>query len=88
MSLHGEVDVTEADGLFRALIDVASAVPGEVVLDLAELEFLDESGARTLATATRLLADVGVHLRIVRARRLVGHCLGLFDVAAEQEVSA
>jgi anti-anti-sigma factor len=88
MSLHGEVDVTEADGLFRALIDVASAVPGEVVLDLAELEFLDVSGARTLATATRLLADVGVHLRIVRARRLVGHCLGLFDVAAEQEVSA
>jgi len=87
LSLHGEVDATEADGLFRALVDVASAAPGEVVLDLAELEFLDVSGARMLATATRLLAEVGVQLRMVRARRLVGHCLGLFDVAAEQEVS-
>ncbi len=88
LSLHGEVDVTEADGMLRALIDIAGDAPGEVVLDLADLEFLDVAAARMLSTATRLLAEVGVHLRVVRARGLVGRCLDLFDLAAEQEVSA
>ena len=80
LSLHGEVDGTLADDLFRALVDVARDAPGEVVLDLADLEFLDIAGARMLATAARLLAEVGVQLRVVRARRLVGRCLELFDL--------
>ncbi len=87
LSLHGEVDGTQADDLFRALVDVAREAPGEVVLDLADLEFLDVAGARMLATATGLLAEVGVQLRLVRARRLVGRCLELFDLAEGPAVS-
>ena len=88
LSLHGEVDVTQADDVFRALVDIARDAPGEVVLDLADLEFLDVAGARMLATAARLLAEAGVQVRMVRARRLVGRCLELFDLPEGPAVSA
>jgi anti-anti-sigma factor len=86
LSLRGEVDIGLADAVLRALVDVARDSPGEVVLDLADLQFLDVAGARMLATATGLLAEIGVDVRLVRARRLVGCCLELFDLAHGQAV--
>jgi anti-anti-sigma factor len=86
LSLRGEVDLSLADAVLRALVDVTRDAPGEVVLDLADLEFLDVAGARMLATAVRLLGEVGVHLQMVRARRPVGRCLELFDLADGQAV--
>jgi anti-anti-sigma factor len=82
------VDVTQADDLLRALVDVTCEVPGEVVVDLAELRFLDVAGARTLATVAGLLTEVGVQLRLVRPRRLVRRCLEMFDLAVAPPVSA
>jgi anti-anti-sigma factor len=81
LSLRGEVDSSLVDAVLRALVDVARDAPGEVVLDLADLEFLDVAGARMLASAVQLLGEVGVDLRLVRARRLVGRSLELFDLA-------
>jgi anti-anti-sigma factor len=81
LSLHGEVDVTQADHLFRVLVDVASDVPGQVVLDLADLRFLDIAGARALARATDELRAAAVDLRMVRAPRLVARCLELFGLS-------
>jgi anti-anti-sigma factor len=86
LSLRGEVDFSLADAVLRALVDLARGAPGEVVLDLADLEFLDVAGARMLASAVRLLGEVGVELRMVRAQRLVGRCLELFDLADGQAV--
>jgi anti-anti-sigma factor len=86
LSLRGELDLSIADAVLRALVDVARDEPGEVVLDLADLEFLDVAGARMLASAVRLLGEVGVDLRMVRARRSVGRCLELFDLADGQAV--
>jgi len=80
LSLRGEVDLSLADAVLRALVDVARDAPGEVVLDLADLDFLDVAGARMLATAVRLLDEVGVDLRMVRAQRPVLRCLELFDL--------
>jgi anti-anti-sigma factor len=88
LSLHGEVDVTQADDVLRALVDIACAAPGEVVLDLADLEFLDVAGARMLAGAVRLLAEVGVQVRVIGAQGLVGRCLELFDMAHGHWMSA
>jgi anti-anti-sigma factor len=87
-SLHGEVDVTLADDLLRALLDVTCEAPGEVVLDLSELRFLDVAGARMLARATGLLGEIGVQLRLVRPSRLVSRSLELFDLADGSAVSA
>jgi anti-anti-sigma factor len=80
LCLAGELDVTQADDVCRALVDVASARGGEVVLDLSELSFLDIAGARALAAAARRLSDSGVQLRFVGARRLARRCLELFGL--------
>ena len=80
LSLQGELDVTQAQDVCRALVDVAAAERGEVVLDLADLSFLDVTGARALAMATRELEAAGVRLRLVGAQRLVRRCLGLFGL--------
>jgi anti-anti-sigma factor len=80
LSLQGELDVTQADDVCRALVDVASAEHGEVVLDLAGLSFLDVAGARALAMAARELEGTGVRLRLVGGHRLVLRCLELFGL--------
>lgn len=86
LSLHGEVDGTVADDLFRALVDVAGGVPGEVVLDLSDLRFLDVAGARALARATQALSGADVQLRVVRAPRVAARCLGLFGLGGGDTV--
>jgi anti-anti-sigma factor len=83
LSLHGEVDVTQADDLLRALVDVACDAPGEVVLDLSGLRFLDVAGARALARATRLLREADVRLRLVGAPRTPARCLALFGLGGD-----
>ncbi|MGY1784403.1 MEDS domain-containing protein [Geodermatophilus sp. SYSU D00698] len=80
LSLHGEVDLTEAAHVATALVDVAGDTPGELVLDLADLGFLDVAGARALAGAARELAARGIDLRPVAARRNVLRCLELFGL--------
>jgi anti-anti-sigma factor len=88
LSLHGEVDVTQADGLLRALVDVAGGTPGEVVLDLSDLRFLDVAGARALARAADVLRGQGVQLRLVRVPRVAARCLGLFGLSGGGTVPA
>jgi anti-anti-sigma factor len=74
--------------LSRALVDVACGTPGEVVLDLSDLRFLDVAGARALARATQVLRGADVHLRLVRAPRVAARCLGLFGLHGEETVPA
>lgn len=87
LALHGEVDVSQAEDVARALLDVCGDPPPDggvrdVVLDLAGLEFLDVAGARALA-ATVLELDVrGVRVRLVGARRSPRRVLELFGVSA------
>ncbi|WP_218104868.1 STAS domain-containing protein [Micromonospora mirobrigensis] len=87
-ALHGEVDHDLVDDVFPALVDLTGGSPGEVVLDLTDLEFLDAAGARMLARAVRLLAQTGVRLRLIRPRRTVSHCLELFDLLDAQGAAA
>ncbi|TYB34536.1 STAS domain-containing protein [Micromonospora sp. AP08] len=87
LALHGDVDLSLADHVFPALVDLAGGAQGEVVLDLWDLDFLDVAGARMLKRAVRRLAEVGVDLRPVGPRRAVARCLELFDLL-DGQVSA
>jgi anti-sigma B factor antagonist len=55
-SLHGELDVAEADGLVEA-IKAHGRGDGDLTLDLTALEFIDSSGVRALVSITGLLAE-------------------------------
>ncbi|WP_448639558.1 MEDS domain-containing protein [Geodermatophilus sp. URMC 63] len=80
LALHGEVDRTEAAHVATALTDVAGGTPGELVLDLTDLRFLDVAGARALEGAVRELAARGTRVRMTGARRAVLRCLDLFGL--------
>lgn len=81
LALHGEIADRLADDVFAALFDLACAAPGEVEVDLADLDFLDRVGARTLARTVRLLGEVGVQLRLVGPQPIVARVLHLEDLA-------
>ena len=87
LALHGEVDTTEAAHVRTALVDLAgelpAGLPGEVVLDVSDLDFLDVAGGRALEGARSDLAGSGIGLRLTGARRHVRRCLDLFDLVAE-----
>lgn len=48
VTVTGEVDITAARALCRRLLEVASAHPEPLVLDLGGLVFVDAAGARAL----------------------------------------
>ena len=69
------------------LVDLAGALPagrapGEVVLDLSDLGFLDVAGGRALHAARRDLAGAGIGLRVTGAHRRVRRRLDLVDLVA------
>ncbi len=88
LALHGEVDTTEAAHVRTALVDLAGELPpghlpGEVELDLSDLDFIDVAGGRALHGARDDLAGCGIGLRVTGARRHVRRCLDLFDLVPE-----
>ena len=48
-----EIDITNADELRSALLRVAAAGPGTVVVDMTQTQFCDSSGLHTLIAAHR-----------------------------------
>ena len=86
LHVGGEVDVTTADGLRRAVAALAAADVGTVVVDLTAVTFLDATGLGVLAGARRTIAARGGRLRVVvgdpailRVFRITG-MTRLFDV--------
>lgn len=57
LMISGEVDMTNAPSLARALAAVAVTTEQDIYLDLSGLGFLDVAGVRTLAQATETLGD-------------------------------
>jgi anti-sigma B factor antagonist len=53
LRLHGELDMSSAPMLAQELKAVESHHPREIVLDLAQLSFMDVTGLRTILDAAR-----------------------------------
>jgi anti-anti-sigma factor len=81
--LDGELDPHTAPALQGALDEVTRNGASEVVLDLAELRFIDSSGLRVVISAHRTLSDAGGRLvlrspsetasRLLEITGLTGH---------------
>lgn len=77
----GEVDISTADALEATLTD-ALAGPGlrEVVVDLADVPFLDSSGVRVLVLAATAARERGAVLRVTDPRPVVARVLQITAV--------
>lgn len=62
VALTGEVDLSTGDALGEVLRGAVDAKPTRVVVDLAQVSFLDSTGIHVLLTASQSAADGGCTL--------------------------
>jgi anti-sigma B factor antagonist len=63
--VSGVVDVATCDDLDRALVQLLDDASGQVVINMAGVEFMDSSGLRVLLTVQRRCVDRGLDFRLV-----------------------
>ena len=87
VTVAGEVDVSCADEL-RAAIDaqLADGVTGELVIDIAEVPYIDSTGIGVLVGAAHRVAEAGGTLVVARPQRNVARVLGLLGVQADLNI--
>jgi anti-sigma B factor antagonist len=79
LALRGELDMSSAPQLTRELEAVEANHPKEILLDLAELSFMDVSGLRTILDAARRGRRVGTAIVIANP---MPHILRLLELTA------
>lgn len=87
VTVAGEVDVSCADEL-RTAIDaqLAGGVTGELVIDIAEVPYIDSTGIGVLVGAAHRVAEAGGTLVVARPQRNVARVLGLLGVQADLNI--
>ena len=78
--LWGEADLSTRPALSDVLFLVIAERAGDVVIDLAEAEFIDSATARTLAAAQQLLDGQGRKLALRSPSRLAARVLEVFGL--------
>lgn len=74
---RGDVDAYTAPGLRTQLHELTGGEEQLVVVDLAEITFIDSAGLGTLVGAHRRMREAGGRLRIVRPPALVARAFEL-----------
>jgi anti-sigma B factor antagonist len=83
VALRGEVDVLTVDQVRVALTEALAAHPHDIVVDLAELTFIDSTGLGALIFGFQRARDAGVRFRLAHPSRTVRQILvlsGLLEV--------
>ena len=83
VALRGEVDVLTVDQVRVALTEALAARPRDIVVDLAELTFIDSTGLGALIFGFQRARDAGVRYRLAHPSRTVRQILvlsGLLEV--------
>ena len=84
IAVYGELDMSNAYQLERALTVAETAGVDEVVVDLSAVHFIDTAGVHVLtAAADRFAVDVAQDLVLLRARPLVDRVFALCGVEDE-----
>lgn len=78
LTLAGELDLVSAPQLESELMAVESPDAGELLLDLADVQFIDSTGLRVLLGATRRADATGQKLLV---RHVRGQARRLFEIA-------
>jgi anti-sigma B factor antagonist len=89
LTAAGEIDSSSAPVLQRSLDGVLDGQPGELVVDLCAVTFLDSAGLCVLATAHRRAREEQITLRVLAASRAVIRPLqitGLWQLLDAEEV--
>lgn len=86
VGLVGEVDSSNSGKVGKAL-EAQVGRTKDLVLDLAELEFMDCSGLRMLASLASRLAHNGGSLVLVSPRRIVQRAMALTNVDEHLSIS-
>ncbi|GHJ48144.1 hypothetical protein Cs7R123_54860 [Catellatospora sp. TT07R-123] len=77
--VRGEIDLLTADALRDELCNALRTAP-TVMVDLAEVGFLDSTGVRSLFDAYRCAADLGHRLYVRDAQQWVAKVLAVTGV--------
>jgi anti-sigma B factor antagonist len=83
VSLHGEVDVLTVDQVRVALAEAIADGPKRIVVDLADLSFIDSTGLGALVFGFHRTRDAGIGFRLAHPTRGVHQILvlsGLLEV--------
>jgi anti-sigma B factor antagonist len=88
LRLRGELDVASAALLMEHLSLVNESGVAQVILDLAELSYIDPPGLSVLAVGKRRADATGVALRIVAPTSFVRHMLDITGLIGVLDVTA
>ncbi|MCU1457766.1 MAG: anti-sigma factor antagonist [Actinomycetia bacterium] len=80
--VSGEVDLATRDELLVRLLTLAMTSRRRVVIDLADVDFLDPAGARALRHGHKLADDLGVEVVLRSPQHQVRRVLDLTGTAA------
>jgi anti-anti-sigma factor len=86
--VHGEADILTAPHLAACLHAVVVQGPERLVIDLADMSFLDCAGARAIAGAQKHLSAQGGQLLLRRPRPIVRKVLDIMGLDGPYVVDA
>ena len=87
LRVAGEVDVSCASELRDAIdAQLAGGLDGELVIDLAEVPYIDSTGIGVLVGAAHRAQEAGGTLVVARPQRNVARVLGLLGVSADLNI--
>ncbi|MFC0509093.1 STAS domain-containing protein [Micromonospora costi] len=80
VAARGEVDLSTADDLSRAIEDAVAGPATTVTVDLGDVTFLDSAGINVLLRGRRLADERGTSYHVTNARGMVGQLLRMTGV--------
>jgi anti-sigma B factor antagonist len=86
VTVVGEVDASNADRLRLTILDAANQTGAKLEVDLAAVTFIDSSGLRAIADASRGLEKSGTRLVLSNLPRQVLRLLAITDIGTDLEV--
>lgn len=86
VKVAGEVDVSNASELRDAIDAKLPEATGELVVDLADVPYIDSTGIGVLVGAAHRAAERDVTLVVARPQRNVARVLGLLGVGRDLNI--